>query len=61
MDDPKHDPKWIANLPMTKAAVQCMKAAEEFLEQKKIIKNDGWIVSGGSKRGWTALLVGAAN
>lgn len=61
IDDPDHDPMWIANLPMVKAAVQCIRATQEFLEQKDIIKTNGWIISGASKRGWAALLLGVAN
>ena len=46
---------------MVKASFQCLKAVQEFMEQKGIIKTNGWIVTGASKRGWTALLVGATN
>ena len=31
------------------------------MEKKNIIKTNGWILSGASKRGWTALLLGVAN
>lgn len=59
--DPDHDPMWLANLPMVKAAALCIRAAEEFMETRNIITTNGWVVSGASKRGWTALLLGAAN
>lgn len=35
-----------------------MKAAQEFLEYKGIARVEGWVVSGASKRGWTAWDVG---
>ena len=59
--DPNHDPMWLTNIVMVKAAAQCIKATEEFLETRGIIKTNGWVISGASKRGWTALLLGSAN
>lgn len=56
----KQDPLWLPRLPMTKAAFQCMRAAEEFTTQKKIAAIEGWFVAGASKRGWTTWLVGSA-
>ena len=45
---------------MTKAFFQCMKAVEQFVAKKQIINEEmGWIVAGGSKRGWTTWMVGA--
>jgi len=38
-----------------------MQAVTEFLEQYKIAKVEGWVVSGASKRGWTSWLVGATD
>ena len=32
-----------------------MRAAEEALVQYSVAKPEGWVVSGASKRGWTAL------
>jgi PhoPQ-activated pathogenicity-related protein len=54
-----HSAEWLPRLPMTKAAMQAMRAAGEFLEQNTIAKVEGWIVSGASKRGWTTWTVGA--
>ena len=45
---------------MTKAAFQCMRAAEEFLVQNSISYPEGWVVSGASKRGWTTWDVAVA-
>ena len=59
VNDPKHDPEWLPRLPMAKAGFQCMKAVEEYLQQKKIANPKGWLVSGASKRGWTSWMVGA--
>jgi len=55
------DPEWLPRLPMTKAAMQAMRAVQEFTTQKKMAAIDGWLVSGASKRGWTTWMVGAAN
>lgn len=38
---------------MVKAAYQCMKAAQEFLEFNGIARVEGWVAAGASKRGWT--------
>jgi len=61
INDPNHDPMWLTNIVMVKAAAQCIRATEEFLETRGIIKTNGWVISGASKRGWTALLLGSAN
>ena len=57
------DERWPARLPMTKAAVRAMDAATSFLsslrEQPFEIKN--FIVTGGSKRGWTAWTTAAVD
>jgi PhoPQ-activated pathogenicity-related protein len=49
------DDRWPARLPMTKAAVRAMDAVQEFVAseaggQGKVAR---WVVTGGSKRGWT--------
>ena len=45
---------------MAKAGFQCMKAVEQFAEKEGYGSIGGWTVSGASKRGWTAWMVGAA-
>jgi PhoPQ-activated pathogenicity-related protein len=62
LDDPEHDIAWIPRLPMVKAAYQVMRAVQEFTLQEGIQDEaPGWVVSGASKRGWTAFLAGAVN
>lgn len=57
------DERWPARLPMTKAAVRAMDAAVEFLASPSGgaagIRN--FIVTGGSKRGWTAWTAAAVD
>jgi PhoPQ-activated pathogenicity-related protein len=36
-----------------------MRAAQEFLKEKNIADIEGWVVGGGSKRGWTSWDIGA--
>ncbi len=57
------DPNWIAQLPMTKAAVRAMDVVEAFLAESAqgAIALDGFIVAGASKRGWTAWLTAAVD
>lgn len=62
------DPGWIVHLAMVKSAVAAMTAAEQFLsapadEQRPADPLDiaGWIVTGGSKRGWTTWLTAAVD
>lgn len=46
---------------MAKAALYQMKAAEEFIKQQGFATiDDGWIVTGVSKRGWASYLAGGA-
>jgi PhoPQ-activated pathogenicity-related protein len=49
------DPKWPARLPMTKAAVRAMDTITAFCASAEGGKAtiDGFVVAGGSKRGWT--------
>ena len=49
------DDRWPARLPMTKAAVRAMDAATAFLASDPggKVKVDKFVVTGGSKRGWT--------
>lgn len=50
------DPTWIAQLPMTKAAVRAMDTVQA--EHPSI---DGFVVTGASKRGWTTWLTAAVD
>jgi len=54
------DPNWLPRFPMAKAGFACMRAAEEYIFVKGIADIKGWVISGASKRGWTAWMVGAA-
>jgi PhoPQ-activated pathogenicity-related protein len=57
------DASWVTRLPMVKSAVKAMDATTEFLATaeggKVTIKK--FVVAGGSKRGWTTWLTGAAD
>ena len=60
MPDGARDPTWLPRLPMTKAAFQVMRGAQEFLQEQNFAEIDGWFVAGASKRGWTTWTVGMA-
>lgn len=54
------DERWPTRLPMTKASVRAMDATQEFMAsaaggQKKVAR---WVITGGSKRGWTTWTTG---
>lgn len=57
------DDSWPARLPMTKAAVRAMDAVTDFLGSSAggRTKIDGFVVSGGSKRGWTTWTTAAVD
>jgi PhoPQ-activated pathogenicity-related protein len=57
------DERWPARLPMTKAAVRAMDATTAFLASPEggAAKVDTFMVTGGSKRGWTAWAVAAVD
>ena len=54
------DERWPARLPMTKAAVRAMDATQEFMASEAGGKNKvaRWVITGGSKRGWTTWTTG---
>lgn len=57
------DERWPGRLPMTKAAVRAMDAVQEFLasEPGGKTKVARWVVTGGSKRGWTTWTTAAVD
>ncbi|MFZ5925822.1 MAG: PhoPQ-activated pathogenicity-related family protein [Acidobacteriota bacterium] len=57
------DERWPARLPMTKAAVRAMDAVEQFMasEDGGGAKITRWVVTGGSKRGWTTWTTAAVD
>jgi PhoPQ-activated pathogenicity-related protein len=57
------DAKWPARLPMTKAAVRAMDTMTTFCGSPEggNVKVDGFVVAGGSKRGWTTWTTAAVD
>lgn len=57
------DDEWLVRLAMVKSGVKAMDAIQEFLasDAGDKFKVDQFVVSGGSKRGWTTWLVGAVD
>jgi PhoPQ-activated pathogenicity-related protein len=57
------DDEWLVRLAMVKSGVRAMDAIQEFLASDAggKFKIDQFVVSGGSKRGWTTWLVGAVD
>jgi PhoPQ-activated pathogenicity-related protein len=57
------DPKWPARLPMTKAAVRALDTITAFCASPEggQVKVDGFVVAGGSKRGWTTWTTAAVD
>jgi len=57
------DEKWPARLPMTKSAVRAMDTVTAFLasDEGGKAKVDKFVVSGGSKRGWTTWATAAVD
>lgn len=55
------DPSWPLLLPMTKAAVRGMDAAEEICASKWKLEIQQFTVTGASKRGWTTWLTAAVD
>jgi PhoPQ-activated pathogenicity-related protein len=58
-----HDPEQLVRLPMVKSGTQAMTAVQQYLasEAGGGLAIDGFVVAGGSKRGWTTWLVGAVD
>lgn len=57
------DERWPARLPMTKAAVRAMDAVTQFMASPAGggVKVDKYVVTGGSKRGWTTWTAAAVD
>src|SRR5215813_15370475 len=57
------DDLWLVRLAMVKSGVRALDAVQEFMasEAGGKLKIDQFVVSGGSKRGWTTWLVGAVD
>ena len=58
-----HNPDQLLRLPMVKSGTQAMTAVQQYLASQAggYLKVDGFVVAGGSKRGWTTWLVGAVD
>jgi PhoPQ-activated pathogenicity-related protein len=50
------DSTWVAQFPMTKAAVRAMDAAQAAVKEAGLPVINKFVVAGGSKRGWTTWL-----
>jgi PhoPQ-activated pathogenicity-related protein len=58
-----HDETWLVRLAMVKSGVRALDAVQQFLASDAggRIRIDRFVVSGGSKRGWTSWLVAAVD
>ncbi len=55
------DEEWPLLFPMTKTAVRAMDAIQEFFKKESGTEIDGFVVAGGSKRGWTTWFTGVVD
>ncbi|MFV1966543.1 MAG: PhoPQ-activated pathogenicity-related family protein [Pirellulaceae bacterium] len=57
------DATWLPRLPMVKSAVRAMDCIQELMasEAGGELPIDGFVVAGGSKRGWTTWMTGVAD
>ena len=58
-----HDDTWLVRLAMVKSGVRALDAIQEFMASDAggRVKIDEFVVSGGSKRGWTTWLVASVD
>jgi PhoPQ-activated pathogenicity-related protein len=54
------DTTWPLHFPMAKAVLKCMDTVQAFLRAERLPVVERFMVSGASKHGWTAWLVGAS-
>lgn len=55
------DTKWLTRLPMTKSAVRAMDTIQDYFLEKERLSINGFVVAGGSKRGWTTWTTAAVD
>lgn len=55
------DYSWPLLFPMTKSAIKAMDVIQQFAEKQTKTSIQQFVVSGGSKRGWTTWLTGASD
>ncbi|MEN8126276.1 MAG: PhoPQ-activated protein PqaA family protein [Planctomycetota bacterium] len=55
------DDEWLVQLPMVKSVVACMDAVQQFDDTVSGMTINDFVLTGGSKRGWTAWLTAAVD